>query len=139
MIDNVPITLSISQTDCSVSMPLISPIQPLPTDTTLITFGEETHKGGIFLFESEKTLLHSRKYLFTLCSVATFGCWLCTMPAVVLAIHARDAVNKHRLIKAKVLFQIAFMFSFFGLLLFLIQAVYLLWLIRYVVHRFSVE
>jgi hypothetical protein len=117
----------------------ISPLQPVyPIDSTVNIVGE-TNNGGIFLFETERHLVHTNKYTCTLFTVCIVGCWICTIPSIVVAIFARTAAQKNQTTRAKVMFNIAFIFSFFGLLLFAVQAGYLTWLIRYLLHRFITQ
>jgi hypothetical protein len=114
----------------------ISPVQPVYRVDSEIHMVEGANHGGIFLFETERHLMHTNKYTCTLHAVCLFGCWLCTIPSIIVTSYAQAAVKKHQLTRAKILFNVAFIFSFFGLLLFLAQAGYLMWLARYFLHRF---
>ncbi|CAF0755050.1 unnamed protein product [Rotaria sordida] len=113
-----------------------SPLQPIYQVDSMINIVGESNNGGIFLFESERHLVYTNKYTCTLYTVCIFGCWICTIPSIVVTILARIAAQKNQISRAKVMFNIAFIFSFFGLILFAVQAGYLTWLIRYLLHRF---
>ncbi|CAF3348499.1 unnamed protein product [Rotaria sp. Silwood1] len=113
-----------------------SPLQPIYQVDSMVNVVGESNNGGIFLFETERHLVYTKKYTYTLYSVCIFGCWICTIPSIVVTIFARIAARKNQIARAKVMFNIAFIFSFFGLILFAVQAGYLTWLIRYLLHRF---
>jgi uncharacterized membrane protein len=114
----------------------ISPLQPIYPIDSMVNVVKESNNGGIFLFETERHLVHTNKYTCTLYTVCIFGCWICTIPSIIVTIFARIAAQKNQMTRAKVMFNIAFIFSFFGLILFAVQAGYLTWLIRYLLHRF---
>ncbi|CAF3235865.1 unnamed protein product [Rotaria socialis] len=130
------VSLSSSETIVHSLTSPTSPIQPIYEVDSMIDIVEESNEGGIFLFETERHLTYSSKYACTLCIVCIFGCWICTIPSVIVTIFARIAAQKNQISRVKVLFNIAFIFSFFGLILFAVQAGYLTWLIRYLAHRF---
>ncbi|CAF2044108.1 unnamed protein product [Rotaria magnacalcarata] len=130
------VSLSSSKTIVHSLTSPTSPIQPIHEVDSMIDVVEESNDGGIFLFETERHLIYRNKYSCTLCIICIFGCWICTIPSVIVTIFARIAARKNQISRAKVLFNIAFIFSFFGLILFAVQAGYLTWLIRYLVHRF---
>lgn len=132
---------SISSTKTTINLPKspISPVQPVYRVDSGMQLAEGANHGGIFLFETERHLMHANKYTCTLHAVCFFGCWLCTIPSIIVTSYARTAAKKQQLTRAKVLFNIAFIFSFFGLLLFLAQAGYLMWLTRYFLHRFFTQ
>lgn len=117
----------------------ISPLQPIYRIDSMINSIDESSHGGIFLFETERPLMHTKKYTFILYAVCLFGCWICTIPSVVATIYARKASLNKQLTRAKVMFHIAFTLSFLGLIFFAVQAGYLTWLIRYLMHRFLSE
>jgi hypothetical protein len=114
----------------------ISPLQPIYRIDSMVNAVGESNNGGIFLFETERHLVHTNKYTCTLYIVCIFGCWICTIPSIIATIFARIAVRKNQMTRAKVMFNIAFIFSFLGLILFAVQAGYLTWLMRYLLHRF---
>jgi uncharacterized membrane protein len=117
----------------------ISPLQPIYRMDSMVNVVRESNNGGIFLFESERHLVHTNKYTCTLYTVCIFGCWICTIPSIIVTIFARIAAKKNQITRAKVMFNIAFILSFFGLILFAVQAGYLTWLIRYLLHRFITQ
>ncbi|CAF0777295.1 unnamed protein product [Adineta steineri] len=133
------IASSSSKTIIKPSTSLISPLQPIYGIDSVVSVVEDSNNGGIFLFETERHLVYTNKYTCTLHTVCIFGCWLCTIPSIIVTIFAQIAAKKNQMTKAKVLFNIAFIFSFFGLILFAVQAGYLVWLIRYLLHRFITE
>ena len=138
-IQSSSVSLSSSKTIINLSTSPISPLQPLyPVDSMINVVGE-SNNGGIFLFETERHLVHMNKYTCTLYIVCIFGCWICTIPSVIATTYARIAVHKKQTTRAKVMFNIAFIFSFLGLILFTVQAGYLTWLIRYLLHRFITQ
>jgi hypothetical protein len=129
-----------SNTIINPSISPISPLQPIyQIDSMVNVIGESNNGGGIFLFETERHLVHTNKYTCTLYTVCIFGCWVCTIPSIIATIYARIAAQKNQMVRAKVLFNIAFILSFLGLILFAIQAGYLTWLIRYLLHRFITQ
>ena len=131
--------VSPSKTTLHLSTSPIPPIQPLYPIDSLVDTVDEVNDGGIFLFETERHLVHTHKYISTLYGVCFFGCWICTIPSVVVTIFARVAAQRNQITRAKVLFNIAFMFSFFGLIFFAVQAGYLTWLARYFLHRWITQ
>jgi uncharacterized membrane protein len=138
-IQSSSVSLSSSKTVINPSISPISPLQPIyPVDSMINVVGE-SNNGGIFLFETERHLVHTNKYTFTLYIVCIFGCWICTIPSAIATTYARIAVHKKQTTRAKVMFNIAFIFSFLGLILFAVQAGYLTWLIRYLLHRFITQ
>ena len=120
--------------DTSVSPTL--PVQPIYPVDSIVNIVGESNKGGIFLFETEHHLIYTNKYTCTLYTISLFGCWICTIPSIVVTVLARIAAHKNQITRAKVMFNIAFIFSCFGLILFFVQAGYLTWLARYLLHRF---
>ncbi len=125
-----------SKTTIKQSTSPISPLEPIYRIDSMVNTIEESDNGGIFLFETERHLVHTNKYTCTLYTVCIFGCWICTIPSLIVTILARIAAEKNKITRAKVMFNIAFIFSFFGLILFAVQAGYLAWLVRYLLHRF---
>lgn len=125
-----------SKTSINHLTPSVSPLQPLCQVDSIVDMIEESNNGGVFLFENERHLLYGNKYICTLCTVWIFGCWICSIPSIVVTVFARIAIRKNQIARAKVMFNIAFIFSFMSLILFAVHAGYLLWLIRYLSHRF---
>lgn len=117
----------------------IAPLKPIYRPDSTIDLVEGTNNGGIFLFETERHLSHTRTYVGALCSVWFFGCWICTIPSAILTIFVQRSIKTNRITRAKILLNIAFIFSFFGLLLFSVQMCYLIWLLRYGLHRFHLQ
>ncbi|CAF1051841.1 unnamed protein product, partial [Didymodactylos carnosus] len=90
----------------------IEPLQPVyPVDSLTNSNGIN---GGVFLFETERPLLHSKNYVCTLCSICIFGCWICNIPSVIVTCYAYNESKRHQITRAKVLFNIGFMLSFFA-------------------------
>jgi hypothetical protein len=116
----------------------MTPVEPVYEMDSMFNNTTNRNIGGIFLFETERDLVHTKKYICTLWTVCCFGCWICTIPSIVVTMYAKAAIQNNRKIRAKVLFNIAFIFSFLGLLLFAVQTGYLAWLVRYFFHRFLV-
>jgi hypothetical protein len=133
------ISLSSSETIINPSTSPISPLQPIYRIDSMINVIGESNNGGIFLFETERHLVHTNKYTCTFYTVCIFGCWICTIPSIIATTYARIAAKRNQTTRSKVMFNIAFMFSFLGLILFAIQAGYLTWLIRYLLHRFITQ
>lgn len=133
------VSLSPSETIINPPTSPISPLQPMYRTDSMINVAGESNNGGIFLFETERQLVHTNKYTCTLYIICIFGCWICTIPSIIATTYARIAAQKHQMTRAKVMFNIAFIFSFLGLILFSIQAGYLTWLIRYLLHRFITQ
>ena len=117
----------------------ISPLQPIYRVDSMIHSIDESNHGGIFLCETERHLIHTDKYTLILYAVCIFGCWICTIPSAIATTYARIASRKKQIIRAKVMFHIAFTLSFLGLILFAVQVGYLTWLIRYLMHRFLTQ
>ncbi len=130
---------SLSKTFIDPSTSPISPLQPIYRIDSMTNVVGESNNGGIFLFETERHLVHKNKYTCTLYTVCIFGCWICTIPSIIATTYARIAAQKNQITRAKVMFNIAFIFSFLGLILFAVQAGYLTWLIRYLLHRFITQ
>ncbi len=128
-----------SKTAINPSTSPISPLQPIYRMDSMVNVVGESNNGGIFLFETEHHLVHTNKYTCTLYAVCIFGCWICTIPSIIATTCARIAIQKNQMTRAKVMFNIAFIFSFLGLILFAVQAGYLTWLIRYLLHRFITQ
>ena len=120
------LSLSLSDTPSKPCLSPISPLQPIYPMDSMITIVDETDDGGIFLFETERQLIYTNKYSCAIHSVCIFGCWICTIPSAIISVFALTAAKKNQMTRAKVLFNIAFIFSFFGLILFVVQAGYLL-------------
>ncbi len=138
-ISSSSVSLSSSKTIVNPTKSPISPLQPIYPIDSMINVAGESNNGGIFLFETERHLVHTNKYTCTLYAVCIFGCWICTIPSVIATTYARIAAHKNQTTRAKVMFNIAFIFSFLGLILFAVQAGYLTWLIRYLLHRFITQ
>jgi hypothetical protein len=138
----MPSTSSMSTSSKALSEPSkspISPLQPIHRIDSTINGAETSDNGGIFLFETERQLVFAKKYAWTLYSMSILGCWICTVPSTIVAMLARVAAEKNQVTRAKILFNIAFIFAFFGLILFAVQAGYLAWLARYLLHRFFTQ
>ncbi|CAF0725314.1 unnamed protein product [Adineta ricciae] len=130
------LSLSLSETPSKPCLSPISPLQPIYPMDSMINIVDEIDNGGIFLFETERQLIYTDKYSCAIHSVCIFGCWICTIPSAIISIFALIAAKKNQMTRAKVLFNIAFIFSFFGLILFVVQVGYLAWLLRYLLHSY---
>lgn len=133
---SIPITSS-SSSSAIIHLPTspISPLQPIYRSDSFDNEIGNSKDGGIFLFETERHLAYSNKYMCTLYTVCIFGCWICTIPSIIATIYAKQATKNNEITRAKVMFNIAFILSFLGLVFFAVQAGYLIWFIRYILHR----
>ena len=132
---SIPIRSSSSSTIINLPASPIPPLQPIYRTDSFDNEIGNSKDGGIFLFETERHLAYTNKYICTLYTVCIFGCWICTIPSIIATIYARQATKNNEITRAKVMFNIAFILSFLGLVFFAVQAGYLIWFIRYLLHR----
>ena len=118
---------------------LAFPIKPVYRVDSMTNSEQPMNHGGIFLFETERPLVYTSKYVMILSLVSFFGCWICGIPSIILAIHAKLLSKSNQITRAKIVINVAFILSFFGLLLFAIQIAYLIFLTRYFLHRLITE